>query len=112
MTPEEKEVQLKILYHQLDVCGQILAEWDEDRPPTQYKRDYRRILKAIIKLEPEEWKDYPAFQKKDYTKRNEAVAKYCKEHPCPQCGGERKQTRSGSYRVVCTKCGAKYQLLR
>ena len=110
MTQEEKDVQLKVLYNQLDACGQILAEWDEDRPPTKYKQEYRRILKAIIKLDPESWKDCQIFQKKNNTKINTAVDKFCKEHVCPKCGGEIKQTRSGSLRVICKKCNAKYQL--
>ena len=110
MTPEQKEEHLKFLYHQLDVCGQILAEWDDEHSDIEYRREYRKILNEIVKLEPEKWKDFPVFQKKDYTKRNIAVAEYCKTHPCPECGGERKQNRSGSYRVVCTKCGKKYQL--
>ena len=108
MTKEQKEEQLKILYHQLDVCGQILAEWDEEKPPTYYRREYRKILNAIRRLEPENW-DYPCF-KKDYTERNKKVEEFCKEHKCPKCGGSVKQTRSGSLRVICTQCNSKFQL--
>ena len=97
------------MYDMLDKCGQILAEWDDEKPPTYYRREYRRICKALAKLEPEKW-NYPAFQKKDYTKRNEAVADWCEKHSCPKCGGELNQSRSGSFRVVCKQCGAKFQL--
>lgn len=110
MTEEQKREQLDFLYRQLDTCGQILAEWDDDRPPTQYRRDYRRILKSIVALEPEKWKDYPAFQKKDYTNRDAAVERFCEQHPCRKCGGKTRQTRSGSLRIICTSCGQKYQL--
>ena len=106
---EIRDGQIKFLYGQLDKCGQILAEWDEDKEPTYYRREYRRIINALRKLEPENW-DYPCFQKKDYTERNKKVAEYCQKHPCPACGGERKQTRSGSFRIVCKNCGTKFQL--
>jgi len=109
MTEKQKKERLKELYRQLDHCGQILAEWDEEEPPTSYKRDYKRILREIARLEPKEW-DYPYFRKSDYTKRNEAVAEFCKSNHCGKCGGALKQTRSGSLSVVCVECGAKYQL--
>ena len=104
-----REEQIKFLYRQLDTCGQILAEWDEEKPPTYYRREYRKIINTLRKLEPENW-DYPCFQKKDYTERNKAVAEWCSRHKCPSCQGELKQSRSGSYRVVCQNCKKKYQL--
>lgn len=109
MDDKFKEERIKQLYHELDLCGQILSEWYEEKPPTQYRRDYRRIINELRKLEPENW-NYPCFQKKDFTKRNEAVEKFCSEHPCRKCGGRTKQTRSGSLRIICTRCGQKYQL--
>lgn len=109
MTEEQKKEEIKRLYHQLDVCGQILAEWDEDKEPTEYRREYKRIVKQLAKLEPENW-NFPYFKKTDYSKRNEAVAKYCETHICNKCGGKCKQTRSGSLRIICLECGTKYQL--
>lgn len=108
MTEEQKIEEIRRLYHQLDVCGQILSDWDEEDEPTYYRREYKRICKALARLEPENW-NYPVF-KKDYTHRNKIVAEFCETHPCPVCGGKCKQTRSGSLRCICTQCGKKYQL--
>lgn len=109
MTEEQKKEEISFLYRQLDTCGQILAEWDDDKPPTYYNREYKRIMKRLEKLEPDKW-DFPCFQKRDYTKRNENIEKFCSEHQCPKCGGKIKQTRSGSLRVVCVECGTKFQV--
>lgn len=70
MTEEQKKEEISFLYRQLDTCGQLLAEWDDDKPPTYYNREYRRIMKRLAKLEPDKW-DLHCFQKRDYTKRNE-----------------------------------------
>ena len=70
MTEEQKKEEISFLYRQLDTCGQLLAEWDDDKPPTYYNREYRRIMKRLAKLEPDKL-DLPCFQKRDYTKRNE-----------------------------------------
>jgi DNA-directed RNA polymerase subunit RPC12/RpoP len=40
------------------------------------------------------------------------VQKFLATHHCPTCGGEFKQTRSGSFRIVCQQCGQKAQLKR
>lgn len=109
MAEEEKQREIDFLYRQLDKCGQILAEWDEDKRPTYYEREYRKIMHQLAKLEPENW-DYPYF-KRDYTSRNENVAVWCKTHKCSKCGGELKQSRSGSLRVVCQSCNSKFQLI-
>lgn len=64
-------------------------------------REYNRICRIL----------YPEmFPKKDFTQRNNAVAQWCVEHRCHQCDGELKQTKSGSLRVVCKSCNAKFQL--
>ena len=110
MTEEQKKLEIRFLYNQLDKCGQMIAEddeWGETRK--ELNREYRRICKALAKLEPDKWKDIPMFRKPS-EKYDEKVANFCKEHKCPKCGGEVKQSRSGSLRVVCVSCGAKFQL--
>ena len=105
MTEEEKKEELKRLYHQLDVCGQILADWDEEKPPTYYRCEYRKILKQLAKLEPE---NFPMF-KKDNSRINEHIKAFCEKNKCPKCGGELKQTRIGAFRVICLSCNTKFQ---
>lgn len=107
MTEEQKKEEIRWLYHRLDLCGQLIAEDDEwGAARREYNREYRRIIKALRQLEPEKWKDIPT----ESDRNNEKMAIFCKNNRCPQCGGEIKQTRSGSLRVVCLQCGRKYQL--
>lgn len=62
MTEEQKKQEIRFLYHELDICGQILADWDDCKPPTYYRREYRRIMKRLAELEPDKW-NFPCFQK-------------------------------------------------
>ena len=110
MTEEEKKKEIHWLYQQLDKCGQMIAEDDEwGATRRELNREYRRIVKALAKLEPEKWKDLPMFRKPS-EKYDAQVADICERKPCPKCGGKCRQTRSGSLRIVCQQCGAKYQL--
>jgi len=110
MTEEEKQKEIRWLYHQLDKCGQMIAEDDEwGATRRELNREYRRIIKALARLEPEKWKDLPMCRKPS-EKYDAQVADICNRKPCPRCGGKCRQTRSGSLRIVCTECGAKYQI--
>lgn len=113
MTDEQKREQISFLYRQLDTCGQMIAEDDEwGAARREYNREYRRIINALRRLEPEKWKNYPVFRQHTAEGRNEMVQKFLSTHRCPKCGGEFKQTRSGSFRIVCQQCGQKAQLKR
>lgn len=110
MTDEEKQKEIRWLYHQLDRCGQMIAEddeWGEAR--RDYNREYRRIIKALARLEPEKWREF-RFTQKPSEKYDAKVAEFCQQHKCRKCGGQMKQSRRGSLRIVCQECGAKYQL--
>lgn len=110
MTEEEKKKEISWLYHRLDMCGQLIAEDDEwGAARREYYREYSRIIKALAKLEPEKWKGLTMLRKPS-EKYDSLVADFCKNHKCKKCGGELKQTRSGSLRVICTQCNSKYQL--
>ncbi len=111
LSDAQKKERIKFLYHQLDVCGQLIAdddEWGVERK--RLNREYKNILKELAMLEPENW-NYPAFQKPSQ-KYDGLVADFCKENKCPKCNGELRQTKSGSLRVICNQCGIKYQLHR
>lgn len=110
MTEEEKRAEIKRLYHQLDMCGQMIAEDDEwGAHRRELNKEYKRIVQALRRLEPEVWK-VPSIFKSRSEMYDEKVVELCKEKRCLKCGGTLKQTRKGSLRVVCTSCGVKYQL--
>jgi len=113
MTEEQKKEQINFLYRQLDKLGQMIAEDDEwGAARAEYNREYRRVINALRRLEPKKWNCYPAFRQQTTEGRNEMVAKWLSGHRCPKCGGEFKQTRSGTFRIICLQCGQKGQLKR
>ena len=67
--------------------------------------EYRRVAKALGYSMPSRPRanNSPAI--------NEHMAVRVKEVVCKACGGELKQTRSGSTRAACTQCGNRYGLL-
>jgi len=92
----------KFLSNQLIKLGDMMGDGLHNEPDGKWiSREYRRICKIL----------YPEmFPKKDFAKRNEAIRKWCDGKTCDKCGGSLKQTKSGSLRVVCNACDAKYQL--
>ena len=113
MTDEQKREQIHQLYRQLDTLGQLIADDDEyGASRAYYNREYRRVVNALRRLEPEKWKDYPVYRQHTTDGRNEMVQKWLAKNRCPKCGGEFKQTRSGSFRIVCQQCGQTGQLKR
>ena len=108
MTDKEKEEHLHFLYGQLDTCAQILTECEYSYERKHYSREYRRILKAIDSLEDP--KRLTELRKQKNAITNAKVERFISNHKCPNCGGILRQTRSGSRRVVCKKCGNKYVL--
>lgn len=107
MNDEQKREHVSFLYRQLDICGQIIAETEPGPERTRYNREYRGIVNALRRFEPEKWKDYPLFRKYTTEMRNEMVRKFLSSHPCPKRGGEFRQTRGGSFHIVCQQCGQK-----
>lgn len=110
MQNTEKQERIAWLYKMLDKCGQMIAEDDEWGADRRYfNREYRSIMKELAKLEPEKWKDFKELQKPS-ERYDGLVSEFCKTHKCPKCGGEIKQTRSGSLCVKCCNCNSKYKL--
>lgn len=90
------------LHEQLVKLGDMMGDGLHHEPGGAWiSREYTKICRIL----------YPEmFPKKDFTKRNKAVSAWCETHKCQMCKGELKQTKSGSLRVKCKDCGAKYQL--
>lgn len=70
------------------------------------EQSYKRICRQL---------GYIPKRKSNVKAINEGVKKaiagfYCKANCCGSTSA--KQTRSGAMRVMCTKCGTKYQLIR
>lgn len=94
------ETENASLYAQLIKLGDMMGDGLHHEPGGKWiEKEYGKILR-LLDLIP----------KKDYTARNEKVAKWCVGKTCDKCGGGLKQTRSGSNRVICTECKTKYQL--
>lgn len=94
----------EFLSNQLIKLGEMMGDGLHHEPDGAWiSREYTRICRI---LHPD------MFPKKDFTKRNEAVQKWCSTHVCQTCKGILKQTKSGSLRVKCVGCGQKYQLKR
>jgi len=91
------------LHRQLIRLGDMMGDGMHLEPDGKWiEREYRQILKALGYIK----------RKKPNTKLiNEHMVRRVKEVKC-QCGGELKQTRSGSKRASCKDCGNKYQLLK
>ncbi|MDH6308024.1 hypothetical protein M2451_002543 [Dysgonomonas sp. PFB1-18] len=90
------------LHDQLIKLGDMMGDGLHHEPGGRWiSREYNKICRIL----------YPDMMpKKDFTKRNKAVEKWCSLHQCSQCNGKLRQTRSGSMRVICLDCGTKYQL--
>lgn len=66
-------------------------------------KEYNRLAKILI---PEAFTEQNKIKN---DKRNDAISKKLLVDRCGKCGSEMKQTRSGSFIVKCTKCGAKFK---
>ena len=66
-------------------------------------REYNQTPKALG-MAPKRKNNSPAI--------NQAVSEALKTTQCSKCGGELKQTRSGSFTVKCTLCKSKFKFKR
>lgn len=72
-----------------------------------YNREYKRLMKILV---PEVAEDLKKARQQRNQMINEAAKKFLDEHPCPECGGPRQQTRSGSKTITCTPCNLRWTL--
>lgn len=90
------------LQRQLIKLGYMMGDGLHHEPGSAWiSIEYEKIAKHL----------YPdMFPKNDNTIRDRSVSKWCESHTCPKCKGALRQTRSGSFRVICNECGSKFQL--
>lgn len=98
MTDDDREMLHKRLVHLGDLIGD--GEHHE-KGGGWISREYKKTLYSL----------YPEMRpKKDFSNRDNAVSKWCEVNKCRVCGGELRQTRKGSLRVICKECNTKFQL--
>jgi len=99
------------LYNQFVRLGDMMGDGLHLEPGGRWiSRDYRKVAKALGLLKETPMQKAAKSQRRDAI--DERMIQRVKEVPCQKCGGELKQTRKGSKRAKCTKCPAKFQLLK
>lgn len=89
------------LHRQLVKLGDMMGDGLHLEPDGKWiSKEYRQTAKALGLL-PKRTTNVDGI--------NKAVANSLSQHKC-KCGGELKQTRSGSKRVQCVLCDARYEL--
>ena len=94
------------LHRQLIRLGDMMGDGLHHEPDGKWiEREYAQTAKAL---------GYGPPRKNNSVAINERMKTRVTEVKCQKsgCGGELKQTRSGSKRGICSKCSAKYQLMK
>lgn len=92
------------LHHQLIRLGDMMGDGLHHEPDGKWiEKEYRQICKAL---------GYVKSQPRNVDGINKAMAAVIERDQCRKCQGKLKQSRSGSMRVVCTTCEARYQYKR
>ena len=96
------------LYRQLDNLGQMIADGLADEPDGKWiRQQYKGICRTLGLLKPTKRK-----RKASSDKVNDFMKKRIETVKCSKCGGDLRQSRSGSFIGVCIKCKAKFRLGR
>lgn len=92
------------LHNQLIKLGDMMGDGLHHEPDGKWiSKEYRRVAKAL---------GYIPKVKRNTKVIDEKMKERVSDVPCSKCGGELKQTRSGSMRASCLGCGARFQLLK
>lgn len=91
------------LHDQLVKLGDMMGDGQHHEPDGKWiAKEYRRVSRAL---------GYGAPRASNAEAINKAMASALEKCQCRKCGGQLKQTKSGSLRAACA-CGAKYQFKR
>ena len=92
------------LHRQLVRLGDMMGDGLHHEPDGKWiVREYNQTLKALG-MAPKRKNNGEAI--------NQAVNSAIKKTKCSECGGELKQTRSGSFNVKCGCCGSRFKFKR
>lgn len=92
------------LHRQLVKLGDMMGDGLHKEPDGKWiEREYRKVMVALGMIPK---------RKNNSSAINQRMAQRVKDVSCKNCGGQLKQTRSGSKRAACVTCFSKWQLLR
>ncbi|UKH48613.1 hypothetical protein [Vibrio phage vB_ValP_FGH] len=92
------------LHRQLIKLGDMMGDGLHHEPDGKWiAKEYNRILKALGIAPP---------RKNNSEAINKAMTEAVEKSKCQKCGGNLRQTRSGSLRAVCESCGQRFQFKR
>lgn len=92
------------LHRDLVKLGDMMGDGLHLEPDGKWiSTEYRRICRAL---------GYTAPRRNRTDAINERMAERVKEVNCQLCQGELKQSRSGSMKAICKRCGTKWRLLK
>ena len=92
------------LHRQLIQLGDMMGDGLHHEPDGYWiPKEYKRILRALG-IAPK--------RKSNSEQINNLMTKRVEDVRCKSCGGQLKQTRSGSMRAKCEGCGSRFQLMR
>lgn len=92
------------LHNQLIKLGDMMGDGLHHEPDGKWiSKEYRKVARAL---------GYGPKKANNSEAINERMKQRVQDVKCGKCGGELKQTRSGSKRAACVECGAKWQLLK
>lgn len=93
------------LWNQFCRLGEMIGDGlHEEEGGEWISKDYRRLSRILI---PEIKEQERAVRKQKNSNIDSQMANLLKDRKC-NCGGELKQSRSGSKTVYCLSCKAKY----
>lgn len=92
------------LHRQLVKLGDMMGDGLHHEPDGKWiVKEYNRTLKALGISKP---------RSNNAEAINKSMQKAVGESKCTKCGGNLRQTRSGSLRALCESCGQRFQFKR
>ena len=92
------------LHDQLVKLGDMMGDGLHHEPDGKWiTKEYRKVARAL---------GYGAPRASNAEAINKAMAEAVEITRCRKCGGQLKQTKSGSLRAACVQCDTKYQFKR
>ena len=99
-----QEETRKHLHRQLVKLGDMMGDGLHREPDGKWiEKEYRQVMVALGMIPK---------RKRNTSAINQRMQQRVKDVSCQNCGGQLKQTRSGSKRAACTTCPSKWQLLK
>lgn len=95
------------MWRQFCRLGEMIGDGLHHEEPW-ISKEYKQLQKILLPETPEEKEYKKKLRQERNKKRDTQIAKRLKEDNC-DCGGELRQTRSGSLTVKCVECDKRYK---